>query len=178
MKQTIKVSLKFLLMMTLLLGLVYPLLMTGVGQFLFKGQVNGQFLTKNQEIVGSSLIGQTFEEARYLHGRPQLVSQLSPVSSEQKKLVAERIKQRQAFESRTDEVPSDLVLASGSGVDPEISFEAAVYQVPRIAKERQVTEKIVNDIINEQTVGQDNFLLSNKRVNVLKVNLTLDQLEE
>ncbi|MDR2277699.1 MAG: potassium-transporting ATPase subunit C, partial [Vagococcus sp.] len=75
-------------------------------------------------------------------------------------------------------VPSDLVLASGSGLDPEISLESALYQVPRIAKERNVTEKIVNDIINEHTIGQKNFILENKRVNVLGVNLALDQLNK
>ena len=178
MKQTLKVSLKFMLVMTILLGLAYPLAMTGIGQVAFKDKVNGQLITKNEEVVGSKLIGQTFEEGKYLHGRPQEVSQLSPVSKEQEKIVNERIETRHNIEGTSEKVPSELVLASGSGLDPEISLETALYQVPRIAKERQVTEKIVNDIINEQTKGQDNFLLSNKRVNVLEVNLALEQLNE
>ena len=178
MKQTIKISFKFILLMTLLLGVIYPVTMTGVGQVLFKDKVNGQLITQDNEVIGSKLIGQTFEDESYLHGRPQAISQLSPVSKEQEQLVTERVAERQKIEETQEKVPSDLVLASGSGVDPEISLEAAFYQVPRIAEKRHVTEKIVNDIINEQTVGQDNFLMSNKRVNVLEVNLALDKLNE
>ena len=176
MKQTIKISLKFVLVMTVLLGVLYPLTMTGIGQLVFHDKVNGQLITKDNEVVGSKLIGQTFEGDTYLHGRPQEVSQLSPVSKEQEELVTQRVKQTQELEGTTDKVPSDLVLASGSGLDPEISVEAAKYQVPRIAEKRHVTEKIVNDIINEHTTGVDNFILSNKRVNVLEVNLALDDL--
>ncbi len=95
MKQSIKISLKFMLLMTLILGVVYPLTMTGIGQVLFNEQVNGQLVTKGDKVVGSKLIGQTFEEANYLHGRPQKISQLSPVSSEQKELVTKRIDERQ-----------------------------------------------------------------------------------
>lgn len=178
MKQSIKISLKFMLLMTLILGVVYPLTMTGVGQVLFNEQVNGQLVTKGDKVVGSKLIGQTFEKTNYLHGRPQKISQLSPVSSEQKELVTNRIDERQQLEKTNKNVPGDLVLASGSGLDPEISLESALYQVPRIAKERNVTEKIVNDIINEHTIGQKNFILENKRVNVLGVNLALDQLNK
>ncbi len=176
MKQTIKISLKFVLVMTVLLGVLYPLTMTGIGQLVFHDKVNGQLITKDDKVVGSKLIGQTFEGDTYLHGRPQEVSQLSPVSKEQEELVTQRVKQTQELEGTTDKVPSDLVLASGSGLDPEISVEAAKYQVPRIAEKRHVTEKIVNDIINEHTTGVDNFMLSNKRVNVLEVNLALDDL--
>jgi K+-transporting ATPase ATPase C chain len=93
-------------------------------------------------------------------------------------LVTKRINERQQLEKTNKKVPSDLVLASGSGLDPEISLESALYQVPRIAKERNVTEKIVNDIINEHTIGQKNFIIENKRVNVLGVNLALDQLNK
>ncbi|MBO0476725.1 potassium-transporting ATPase subunit C [Vagococcus sp. DIV0080] len=176
MKQTIKISLKFVLVMTVLLGVLYPLTMTGIGQLVFHDKVNGQLITKDDKVVGSKLIGQTFEGDTYLHGRPQEVSQLSPVSKEQEELVTQRVKQTQELEGTTDKVPSDLVLASGSGLDPEISVESAKYQVPRIAEKRHVTEKIVNDIINEHTTGVDNFMLSNKRVNVLEVNLALDDL--
>lgn len=176
MKQTIKLSLKLLLVMTVVLGVAYPLLMTGVGQLAFHDKVNGQLIESDKKIIGSKLIGQTFTEAKYLHGRPQEVSQLSPVSDEQKEIVDKRILERQSLEQSSKKVPSDLVLASASGLDPEISVAAAKYQIPRIAKERQVTEKIVDGIINEHTSGTDNFLLSNKRVNVLEVNLALDEL--
>lgn len=178
MKQTIKISLKLLLVMTVMLGLAYPLLMTGIGQVVFSDKVNGQLIESDGKVIGSKLIGQTFTEAKYLHGRPQEVSQLSPVSDKQKEIVDKRILARQTLEQSSEKVPSDLVLASASGLDPEISVEAAKYQVPRIAKERQVTEKIVDGIINEQTIGVDNFMLSNKRVNVLEVNLALDELQE
>lgn len=178
MKETIKISLKFLLLMTVILGVMYPLTMTAVGQVLFKDKVNGQLITKNDKVVGSKLIGQTFEDNKYLHGRPQKISQLSPVSTEQKELVSKRVSERKGIEKKDEKIPSDLVLASGSGLDPEISLKAANYQVSRIAKERNMTEKIVNDIIDEHTTGQDNFILSNKRVNVLEVNLALDELNK
>ena len=178
MKQSIKISVKFLFVMTLLLGLLYPLSMTGVGQVVFSNQVNGQLIEKNGEVVGSKLLGQSWTGPEYLHGRPQEVSQLSPVSTEQKELVSKRIKERQAIEEREDKVPSELVLASASGLDPDISLEAAYYQAPRIARERQVTEELVNGIINEHKTGIDNVLLSNQKVNVLLVNLALDEIEE
>lgn len=178
MKQTLKQSLKLFILMTFILGILYPLSVMGIGQLFFSNKVNGQLIEKNDKVVGSKLLGQTFKSDKYLHGRPQAVSQLSPASLEQQNIVKERIKKQQSIEKRTDKMPSDLAFASGSGLDPEISIEAAKYQIPRIAKQRQVTEKKVGDIINECTTEDGILLTSTKRVNVLAVNLTLDELSK
>lgn len=178
MKSTIKLSIKLLVTMTILLGIVYPVTMTGIGKLFFSEKVNGQMIEKNGNVIGSKLLGQSFDSNKYLHGRPQIVSQLSPTSNAQEKIVRDRIQTRQIIEHRLDKVPSDLVLASGSGLDPEISLKAAKYQVPRIAKERQVTEEKVDDIINERIIGGGQFLISERRVNVLEVNLALDEISK
>ncbi len=178
MKNALKTALKFMLLMTLILGVIYPLSMTAIGQVLFHDKVNGQLVTKDEKIVGSKLLGQTFESPKYLHGRPQEVSQLSPVSKEQEKQVEIRIEKRQKIEGKQDKIPDDLVLASASGLDPDISLKAAQYQIPRIAKERQLTERKVDDIINEQIVSKVTPLNIEERVNVLAVNLALDELSK
>lgn len=162
-------------LMTVILGILYPLSMTGIGQALFNDEVNGQLVTKDDKVVGSKLLGQTYESPKYLQGRPQEVSQLSPVSDEQEKAVSSRVKERQSIEGRKDKVPADLVMASGSGLDPDISLKAAEYQIPRIAKERQMTEEKVGAIINEHIVSKVTPLNTEERVNVLEVNLALDE---
>ena len=120
--------------------------------------------------VGSSLIGQSFTEDKYLHGRPQEVSQLSPVSDEQKELVASRV------EEVGENVPVDLVTASASGVDPHISLASAMFQAERIAKARGISAENVKKVITNYTEGGSISGTTEKRVNVLKVNLTLDDM--
>ncbi|MGG5333043.1 potassium-transporting ATPase subunit C [Enterococcus sp. AZ163] len=164
-------SLRFLLFSLLIFGGLYTLLVTGVGQLLFPNQANGSVLEKNGKIVGSELIAQTFEGAGYFTGRSPEVSQLSPVSEKQKELLAARTNEAQKANSAVD-VPNDLVTASGSGVDPHISFEAAEFQIPRIASERKLSEAAIHDIIEKNS--QKDWFSDRKFVNVLALNLALD----
>ncbi|AWW27636.1 potassium-transporting ATPase subunit KdpC [Acetobacterium sp. KB-1] len=168
------------LVLTLICGVIYPVIVTSIAQIAFPNQANGSIITVTQENktsidVGSALIGQVFTEPQYLIGRPQGTSQLSPVSEEQKALIEERVVWWQALDPQnTGAIPSDLVTASGSGVDPNISPEAAEYQVKRIAQARNMSEKAVREVITRYTTGKLLGLWGEPGVNVLKVNLALD----
>lgn len=170
------------LAMTILCGIIYPAAVTGVAQVFFKEQADGNIITvtlKDGTKVdyGSELIQQEFTKREYLIGRPMSVSNLSPVSEEQKHLVNDRIDWYHSFDPENKkEIPADLVMASGSGVDPNISPEAAEYQVSRIARERNMTENDVRKIISEYTTGRFLGFWGEPTVNVLKVNLDLDGL--
>lgn len=166
--------------LTLICGVVYPVIVTSIAQIAFPNQANGSIITVTQENgttidVGSALIGQTFTKPQYLIGRPQGTSQLSPVSEEQKALIEERVAWWRALDpENSGAIPSDLVTASGSGVDPNISPEAAEYQVDRIAQVRNISAKTVREIIARYTTGKLLGLWGESGVNVLKVNLALD----
>jgi len=166
--------------LTLICGVVYPVIVTSIAQIAFPNQANGSIITVTQENgttidVGSALIGQTFTKPQYLIGRPQGTSQLSPVSEEQKALIQERVAWWRALDpENSGAIPSDLVTASGSGVDPNISPEAAEYQVDRIARVRNISAKTVREIIARYTTGKLLGLWGESGVNVLKVNLALD----
>lgn len=168
------------LVLTLICGVIYPVIVTSIAQIAFPNQANGSIITVTQENktsidVGSALIGQVFTEPQYLIGRPQGTSQLSPVSEEQRALIEERVVWWQALDPQnTGAIPSDLVTASGSGVDPNISPEAAEYQVKRIAQARNMSEKAVREVITRYTTGKLLSLWGEPGVNVLKVNLALD----
>lgn len=166
--------------LTLICGVVYPVIVTSIAQIAFPNQANGSIITVTQENgttidVGSALIGQTFTKPQYLIGRPQGTSQLSPVGEEQKALIQERVAWWRALDpENSGAIPSDLVTASGSGVDPNISPEAAEYQVDRIARVRNISAKTVREIIARYTTGKLLGLWGESGVNVLKVNLALD----
>jgi K+-transporting ATPase ATPase C chain len=168
------------LVLTVICGVVYPVIVTSIAQIAFPNQANGSIITITQENettidVGSALIGQTFTKPQYLIGRPQGTSQLSPVSQEQKALIQERVAWWQALDpENSGTIPSDLVTASGSGVDPNISPEAAEYQVERIAQARNMPVTAVREIIDRYTTGKLLGLWGEDAVNVLKVNLALD----
>jgi len=168
------------LVLTLICGVIYPVIVTSIAQIAFPNQANGSIITVTQENktsidVGSALIDQVFTEPQYLIGRPQGTSQLSPVSEEQRALIEERVVWWQALDPQnTGAIPSDLVTASGSGVDPNISPEAAEYQVKRIAQARNMSEKAVREVITRYTTGKLLGLWGEPGVNVLKVNLALD----
>ena len=168
------------LVLTLICGVIYPVIVTSIAQIAFPNQANGSIITVTQENktsidVGSALIDQVFTEPQYLIGRPQGTSQLSPVSEEQRALIEERVVWWQALDPQnTGAIPSDLVTASGSGVDPKISPEAAEYQVKRIAQARNMSEKAVREVITRYTTGKLLSLWGEPGVNVLKVNLALD----
>ena len=168
--------------MTLLCGVVYTAAVTGVAQLLFPAQANGSVISVARADgstvqVGSALIAQDFTKPEYLIGRPSGVSNLSPTSEEQAALVQERIDWWHSFDpANTAEIPADLITASGSGVDPHISPEAAEYQVARIAKTRGISEDDVRSIIESHTTGRLLAIFGEPVVNVLEVNLALDGL--
>lgn len=177
---------KMLMVMTLICGFAYTLLVTGIAQLFFPEEANGSIVTValaegGEKQIGSKLIGQGFTEPKYLLGRPNTgasASQLSPVSSEQKELVLERIANLEKIDPMNKaEIPMELVTASGSGVDPEISLATALYQVGRIANERGISEKEVEKVIKNNTIGTIFGKIGEPRVNVLGVNMQLDGLK-
>ena len=177
---------KMLMVMTVICGFAYTLIVTGISQLFFPEEANGSIVTValaegGEKQIGSKLIGQGFTEPKYLLGRPNTgasASQLSPVSSEQKELVLERIANLEKINPMNKaEIPMELVTASGSGVDPEISLATALYQVDRIANERGISEKEVEKVIQNNTIGTIFGKIGEPRVNVLGVNMQLDGLK-
>lgn len=170
------------IVMTIICGIVYPAIVTGIAQIAFYNQANGSIIKVTledgtQKDYGSALIAQEFSKPEYLIGRPLGVSNLSPVGKEQDTLITKRIDWWHSFDSENNaDIPMDLVTASGSGVDPNISPEAAEYQVSRIAKTRSIDESAVRNIINEFTTARLLGFWGKPAVNVLKVNLALDGL--
>lgn len=168
--------------LTLICGIAYPMLVTGIAQFGFPRQANGSVITislkdSGTASYGSELIAQQFTRPKYLIGRLMGTTNLSPVSGTQEERVAERIAWWKALDpTNTDDIPMELVTASGSGVDPNISPEAAEYQAARIAQSRGLTQDEVRAIIQKYTTGRFLSLFGEPTVNVLKVNLALDGL--
>ena len=168
--------------MTILCGILYTAVITGVSQLAFPVQANGSMISILQKdgtkkIYGSKLLAQDFKGAQYLIGRPAGVTNLSPVSKEEKSLVQERIDWWHSFDPKNQkEIPMDLVTASASGVDPHISPQAAEYQVERIAKSRGITEDEVRHIIKKNTSNRLMGFIGEPGVSVLMVNLALDGL--
>jgi K+-transporting ATPase ATPase C chain len=188
MLKEISTAIRMLVVLTLVLGVFYPLSMTGFAQLLFSSQANGSLITKDGQVVGSELIGQTFASDAYFNGRPSAAgddgydatsstgSNLGPTSEKLMKSIAERADQvRQDNDlSQTAMVPSDLVMASGSGLDPHISPAAAKLQIARIAKARGLTENQVSALVEKNIENPQLGFLGDKRVNVLQLNLALD----
>lgn len=177
---------------TIVCGLGYTLVVTGIAQVTFPYQANGSLITVDGKVVGSELIGQYFDDEAHMWGRIQNVSivegedgelmaygapsNLSPASEKYRQLVDARVKKIRAAnpDADMDAVPVDLVTCSGSGLDPEISPDAAEYQVPRLAKATGKSEGEVRDIIAQCTKGRFLGVFGEPTVNVLKVNLMLD----
>ena len=170
------------MIMTLLLGVIYPAVITGIAQIAFPKQANGSIITISshdgtEKEIGSAFIAQEFTSSRYLIGRPFGTANLSPVSDEQNKAVQQRIKWWYDFDAENSAViPLDLVTTSGTAADPNISPEAADYQVTRIARARNMTENEVKQIISRYTSRRLLGFWGEPAVNVLKVNLALDGL--
>lgn len=170
------------LLLTVLCGIVYPGVVTAVAQAAFASQANGSIITVTlkdgtKKEYGSALIAQEFTQPKYLIGRPLGATNLNPVGADEKQKVQERIDWWHMFDpSNKADIPMDLVTASGSGVDPNISPAAAEYQVARIARVRGMTEDAVKAVISENTTGKFLGFWGENAVNVLKVNLALDGL--
>ena len=169
-------------MMTLLCGVIYPAAITGLGQLLFPDQANGSVITVTlddgtEKDYGSALLAQEFTKPEYLIGRPSGVSNLSPTSEEQAQRVQKRIDWWHSFDpGNTADIPLDLVTASGSGADPQISPAAAEYQVARVAKARNMSQDEIRAVIKKYTTSRFLGLWGEPAVNVQKVNLALDGL--
>ncbi len=168
------------LFFTVLTGIAYPLAMTGAAQAIFPHEANGSPVTRSDgTMIGSSLIGQLFERDSYFHGRPSAVNYDASTSSgsnlgPSSKALIEALAERAA--AYPQGVPADLVTASGSGLDPDISPEGALAQVTRVAAARGLSEDALRDLIAAQTRGPDLGILGEPRVNVLALNLALDAL--
>jgi len=182
MLKQLKPALICFLIMTIICGVIYTGVVTGVAQLFFPHQANGSIITVTlkdgtKKAYGSELIAQDFTAPQYLIGRPSDVSNLSPVSDEEKTLIEERIDWWHNFDpTNTADIPMDLLTASGSGVDPDISPAAAQYQVARIAKARDMSQDEVRSIIDKHTSGRLLGFIGEPRVNVLMTNLDLDGL--
>lgn len=189
MLKEISASLRMLLAMTVALGLVYPLAMTAFAQVVFPSQANGSLLYDNGRAVGSKLIGQNFADSVYFQGRPSSAgdgydaanssgSNLGPTSKKLIDNISERavaIRESNGLDANT-KVPSDLVTASGSGLDPHITPAGAALQIQRVARARGISEEVVKAAVAKNTENPQAGFLGDQRVNVLMLNLELDQL--
>jgi potassium-transporting ATPase KdpC subunit len=197
MLKQIRPAIVVLVALTLITGLLYPLAMTGIATVIFPYQAHGSMIERDGEVLGSALIGQQFTDDKYFHGRPSATttpdpndptknidapynaansggSNLGPTS----KVLADRLQadvDKLKSENPATPVPVDLVTTSGSGLDPDISPEAALFQVPRVAKARNMPEDQVRQLVADQTEGRLLGLLGEPRVNVLALNLALDR---
>ncbi|MCA1379736.1 K(+)-transporting ATPase subunit C [Bradyrhizobium sp. BRP23] len=198
MLREIRPAIVLLLVLTAITGLAYPLAMTGIAGALFPVQAQGSLIEKDGKVIGSALIGQEFKDDKYFHGRPSATlapdpndstktvsapynaansggSNLGPTS----KALADRLKEdvdKLRSENPSAPVPVDLVTTSASGLDPNISPEAAQFQVPRVAKARKLPEDQVKQLVTASTEGRLLGLLGEPRVNVLALNLALDRM--
>jgi len=184
MKQNLKIAILMTIVTTVLLGVVYPLIVTGLAQGLFHDKANGQLISRNGQIIGSRIIGQQFVGPGYFHSRPSAAgngydatnsggSNLGPTNQKLIDRVKADVARLQA-ENPGQPVPIDLVTTSASGLDPDITLAGAEFQVPRITRERGMTPDEVRAIIQKYTYGRQLGFLGEPRVNVLEVNLALD----
>lgn len=186
LKTALRPALVLTLLFALLLGLAYPLALTGIGQAMFPAHANGSLIRDGNRVIGSSLIGQTFASPRYFHGRPSAAgkgydptassgSNLGPAS----KVLADRVRANVAAlqSSLGSSVPADLVTTSASGLDPHITPEAALFQAPRVAAARRIPVERVHALIESHTEAPLLGFLGEPVVNVLQLNRALDASE-
>jgi potassium-transporting ATPase KdpC subunit len=198
MLQQIRPAIVVLVALTLITGLVYPLAMTGIAQVIFPYQAQGSLIERNGIVVGSELIGQQFDSDKYFHGRPSATTAPDPKDPTKtipapynaensggsnlgpsNKALIDRVKgdmDKLKAENPSMQVPADLVTTSASGLDPDISPEAAFFQIPRVAKARDLPPDRIRQLVEDHTDGRLFGLLGEPRVNVLKLNLALDQI--
>jgi len=185
MKKNLLISVLMTIATTILLGIIYPLVVTGLAQVFFRGKANGQLIVQNGQVIGSRIIGQAFTGPAYFHSRPSNAgsgydaansngSQLGPTNH----ALIDRVKADVATNQADNPgrpVPIDLVTSSGSGLDPDITPAAAEFQIPRVARERGTTREQLQQLIASHTEGRQLGFLGEPRVNVLELNLDLDQ---
>jgi potassium-transporting ATPase KdpC subunit len=196
MLREIRPAIVFIIALTLITGLVYPMVITGIAGVVFPRQAQGSLIEKDGKVIGSELIGQVFADDKYFHGRPSATVAPDPQDSTKtvpapynaansggsnlgptNKALIDRVKEdvdKLKQENPSAPVPIDLVTTTGGGLDPHISPEAALFQVPRVAKARNLPEARVRDLVNAQIEGRWLGLLGEPRVNVLALNLALD----
>ena len=196
MLREIRPAIVLLVGLTLITGLAYPLAMTGIAGVVFPKQAQGSLIEKDGKVIGSALIGQEFKDEKYFHGRPSATTAPDPNDSTKtvpapynaansgasnlgptSKALADRVTadvDKLKAENPGSSVPVDLVTTSASGLDPDISPEGALFQVPRVAKARNMPEERVRDLVTQNTQGRLGGLLGEPRVNVLALNLALD----
>src|SRR5215471_19835989 len=181
---------------TVLTGLVYPLAMTGIAQVIFPWQANGSLIERDGKVVGSALIGQVFAGDKYFHGRPSATTDTDPNDATKtvpapynaqnsggsnlgptSKSLIDRVKEDadKLKAENSKEIPVDLVTTSASGLDPDITPAAAAFQIPRVAKARNMAESTLADLVAQHTQGRTLGVLGEPRVNVLNLNLALDR---
>jgi len=185
MKKNLVISIWFTIVTTILLGIIYPLVVTGIAQALFPRQANGDLIHRGGQLVGSRLLGQPFTQPGYFWSRPSAAgtagydptassgSNLGPTNKMLIDRVEASVKTLQPTNPNTP-IPVDLVTTSGSGLDPDISPAAAEFQVPRVARERGMTEDQVRTLVKAHTKARQLGFLGEPRVNVLELNLDLD----
>ena len=196
MLREIRPAITILVLLTLITGLAYPLAMTAIAGAIFPKQAQGSLIERDGKVIGSALIGQEFKDDKYFHGRPSATSAPDPADASKtvaapynaansggsnlgptSKALNDRVKEdvdRLTAENSSGPVPIDLVTTSGSGLDPDISPEGAMFQVPRVAKSRNLPEDRVRGLVRENTAGRLAGLFGEPRVNVLALNLALD----
>jgi len=196
MLREIRPAIIILVALTLITGLAYPLAMTGVAGAIFPNQAAGSLIERDGKVVGSALIGQEFKDDKYFHGRPSATTAPDPADSTKtvpapynaansggsnlgptSKALADRVKEdvdKLKAENPSSAVPIDLVTTSASGLDPDISPDGALFQVPRVAKARNMPEQRVRDLVTQNTEGRLIGIFGEPRVNVLALNLALD----
>jgi len=187
MRAQIRPAIVILVLLSVVTGVVYPALVTAIAQVIFPREANGSLIVKNGKVVGSSLIGQPFDDPKYFWGRPSATSpfqdnagsssgsNLGPTNPALTRAVQERVNALKAADpDNKAPVPVDLVTTSGSGLDPHVSPAAALYQVTRVAKARKLDEAAVRRLVEENTEGRQFGFLGEPRVNVLALNLALD----
>jgi potassium-transporting ATPase KdpC subunit len=187
MSFTIRPAFVLLILMMIITGVIYPLTVTGIAQVIFPKQANGSLIVKNGLVVGSTLIGQQFDDPKYFWGRPSATAPMaynaaassgSNLGPTNPALVGEVKARVDALHVADPEnkapIPVDLVTSSGSGLDPQISVAAALYQLPRVARERKMSAAQVQDLIDKFTEDRTFGILGEPRVNVLQLNLALD----
>jgi potassium-transporting ATPase KdpC subunit len=197
MLQEIRPAIVMVVAFTIVTGIAYPLAMTGIAQLIFPAQANGSLIERDGKVVGSALIGQPFADAKYFHGRPSATtdtdpndptktvpapynaqnssgSNLGPTS----KALIDRVKGdvEKLKADNNKPIPVDLATTSASGLDPDITPAAAAFQIPRVAKARNVPESVIADLVEQHTKGRTLGVLGEPRVNVLELNLALDKL--